>query len=84
MAEVSTVSYAARAVDAGTELARIACATDALGPRTLSIFDLVAYADAVRLVEPGLTVLHPRIAERAASLPLAEIAPDFDIPASVA
>lgn len=49
------------------------------GPRTLDL-DLLAY-DAVRLDEPGLTLPHPHIAERAfVLLPLAEVAPDFTIP----
>ncbi len=46
------------------------------GPRTLDL-DLLAF-DSVRLDEPGLTLPHPHLAERAfVLLPLAEIAPDF-------
>jgi 2-amino-4-hydroxy-6-hydroxymethyldihydropteridine diphosphokinase len=45
------------------------------GPRTLDI-DLLAYDDIVR-AEPGLTLPHPRLFQRAFVLvPLAEIAPD--------
>ena len=46
------------------------------GPRTIDL-DLLAYGE-VELDEPGLTLPHPRIAERAFVLvPLAEIAPDL-------
>jgi 2-amino-4-hydroxy-6-hydroxymethyldihydropteridine diphosphokinase len=45
------------------------------GPRTLDI-DILAYGD-IELDEPGLTLPHPRLFERAFVLaPLAEIAPD--------
>lgn len=45
------------------------------GPRTLDI-DLIDYAD-MRLDEPGLTLPHPRLFERAFVLvPLAEIVPE--------
>jgi 2-amino-4-hydroxy-6-hydroxymethyldihydropteridine diphosphokinase len=45
------------------------------GPRTLDI-DILAYGD-LSLDEPGLTLPHPRLFERAFVLaPLAEIAPD--------
>jgi 2-amino-4-hydroxy-6-hydroxymethyldihydropteridine diphosphokinase len=48
-------------------------------PRTLDL-DLVLYGDS-RIAEHGLTVPHPRAHERAFVLvPLAEIAPDADIP----
>jgi 2-amino-4-hydroxy-6-hydroxymethyldihydropteridine diphosphokinase len=48
------------------------------GPRTLDI-DLLTYDD-LRIDEPGLTLPHPRIAERAFVLvPLAEIAPGLRI-----
>jgi len=49
------------------------------GPRTLDL-DLLLYGDSV-IDEPGLTVPHPRIAERAFVLePLAEIAGDERVP----
>ena len=48
------------------------------GPRTLDI-DIIAY-DALAIDEPGLTLPHPRLFERAFVLaPLAEIAPDRTI-----
>lgn len=49
------------------------------GPRTLDL-DLLLYGNAV-IDEPGLTVPHPRLHERAFVLePLAEIAPNFPVP----
>ena len=49
--------------------------------RTLDL-DLLLYDD-IRIHEPGLTVPHPRIAERAFVLvPLSEIAPDVAVPGS--
>ncbi len=48
-------------------------------PRTLDL-DLLLY-DALRVHEPGLEIPHPRMHERAFVLrPLAEIAPDTEIP----
>lgn len=48
-------------------------------PRTLDL-DLLLYGNA-RFHEPGLTLPHPRMHERAFVLePLVEIAPDLDIP----
>jgi 2-amino-4-hydroxy-6-hydroxymethyldihydropteridine diphosphokinase len=49
------------------------------GPRTLDL-DLILYGD-VEIDEPGLTVPHPRMHERAFVLgPLAEIAPGLEVP----
>jgi 2-amino-4-hydroxy-6-hydroxymethyldihydropteridine diphosphokinase len=49
------------------------------GPRTLDL-DLLLYGD-VELDEPGLTVPHPWLHERAFVLePLAELAPDLNVP----
>ena len=49
------------------------------GPRRIDL-DLLVYGD-VTLEEPGLTLPHPGIAERAFVLvPLAEIAPDLLVP----
>lgn len=49
------------------------------GPRTLDL-DLLWYGDRI-CDEPGLTVPHPRLHERAfVLLPLAEIAPDMRVP----
>lgn len=48
-------------------------------PRTLDL-DILLY-DALTLDEPGLRLPHPRMHERAfVLLPLAELAPDLDIP----
>ncbi len=48
-------------------------------PRTLDL-DILLY-DAARVDEPGLHIPHPRMHERAfVLLPLAEIAPDLDLP----
>ena len=50
------------------------------GPRILDL-DLLLYGDVV-LHAHGLTIPHPRLAERAfVLLPLADIAPDLEIPA---
>ncbi|MHB8679925.1 MAG: 2-amino-4-hydroxy-6-hydroxymethyldihydropteridine diphosphokinase [Rudaea sp.] len=49
------------------------------GPRVLDL-DILLYGDR-RVAEPGLRVPHPHLHERAFVLvPLAEIAPDLDIP----
>ncbi len=49
------------------------------GPRTIDL-DLLVYGDSV-VDEPGLTVPHPRLAERRFALePLAELAPELVIP----
>jgi 2-amino-4-hydroxy-6-hydroxymethyldihydropteridine diphosphokinase len=49
------------------------------GPRTIDL-DLLVYGD-LQIDEPGLTVPHPRLAERRFALePLAELAPDQEIP----
>ena len=48
-------------------------------PRTLDL-DILLYGGEV-VHEPGLTIPHPRMPERAFVLvPLAEIAPDFEVP----
>jgi 2-amino-4-hydroxy-6-hydroxymethyldihydropteridine diphosphokinase len=49
------------------------------GPRVLDL-DLLLYGDTA-LHEPGLAIPHPRLHERAfVLLPLAELAPDLDVP----
>ena len=49
------------------------------GPRTIDL-DLLVYGDEV-VNEPGLTVPHPRLAERRFALePLAELDPSLEIP----
>ncbi len=51
------------------------------GPRTLDL-DILLYGDLV-LCEPELTIPHPRMRERAFVLvPLAEIAPEWEVPAA--
>ena len=50
------------------------------GPRTIDL-DLLVYGDEV-VDEPGLSVPHPRLAERRFVLePLAELAPELVVPA---
>jgi len=62
------------AVCLGAERALLRVRTEKDGPRTLDV-DLLLYGDAV-MRAPGLTVPHPRLAERRFVLvPLAEIAP---------
>jgi 2-amino-4-hydroxy-6-hydroxymethyldihydropteridine diphosphokinase len=49
------------------------------GPRTIDL-DLLLYGDEI-VEEPGLAVPHPRLHERRFALePLAELAPDLEIP----
>jgi len=49
------------------------------GPRTIDL-DLLVYGDSV-VDEPGLSVPHPRLAERRFALePLAELAPELVVP----
>jgi 2-amino-4-hydroxy-6-hydroxymethyldihydropteridine diphosphokinase len=49
------------------------------GPRTIDL-DLLVFGER-EVSEPGLTVPHPRLAERAFALePLAELDPDLEIP----
>jgi len=54
-------------------------AADRWGPRALDL-DLLVYGDR-RLDEPGLSLPHPRLRERAFVLvPLAQIAPELEVP----
>ena len=49
------------------------------GPRTIDL-DLLVYGDAV-LEEPGLSIPHPRLAERRFALePLADLDPSLEVP----
>lgn len=58
---------------------RVRSDADRWGPRVLDL-DLLAYGDAV-VDEPGLTLPHPHLHERAFVLvPLAEIAPNLVVP----
>jgi 2-amino-4-hydroxy-6-hydroxymethyldihydropteridine diphosphokinase len=61
------------------ELGRDRAAETRWGPRTIDL-DLLLYGDEV-LDEPGLTVPHPRLAERRFALePLQELAPELTLP----
>lgn len=65
----------ARALGVERELGRDRAREQRWGPRSVDI-DLLAYDD-IMLDEPGLTLPHPRLLERAfVLLPLAEIVPD--------
>jgi 2-amino-4-hydroxy-6-hydroxymethyldihydropteridine diphosphokinase len=58
---------------------RVRSASERWGPRALDL-DLLLYGDEA-VSEPGLTVPHPHLHERAFVLvPLAEIAPSLEIP----
>jgi 2-amino-4-hydroxy-6-hydroxymethyldihydropteridine diphosphokinase len=60
-------------------LGRVRAETPRYGPRTIDI-DLLLYGDLV-LDEPGLTVPHPRLAERRFALePLHELDPELHLP----
>ena len=64
-----------RALDVERALGRDRTREQRWGPRGIDI-DLIAYGD-LAIEEPGLTLPHPRLFERAFVLvPLAEIAPD--------
>ncbi len=66
-------------LDVERRLGRVRDGVPPQGPRTLDL-DLVIYGDA-EIDEPGLTVPHPRLHERAFVLdPLAEIAPGLEVP----
>ncbi len=67
-----------RGLDVERRLGRDRMAAPRFGPRTIDI-DLLAYDD-VAIEEPGLTLPHPHLFERAFVLvPLAEIRPDWVI-----
>jgi 2-amino-4-hydroxy-6-hydroxymethyldihydropteridine diphosphokinase len=60
-------------------LGRVRAEGARFGPRTIDL-DLLVYGDET-IDEPGLTVPHPRLAERRFALePLAELAPGLEIP----
>jgi 2-amino-4-hydroxy-6-hydroxymethyldihydropteridine diphosphokinase len=60
-------------------LGRVRAEGPRFGPRTIDL-DLLVYGDET-IDEPGLTVPHPRLAERRFALePLAELAPGLEIP----
>jgi 2-amino-4-hydroxy-6-hydroxymethyldihydropteridine diphosphokinase len=61
------------------QLGRVRGAGPRFGPRTIDL-DLLLYGDET-IGEPGLSVPHPRLAERRFALePLAELAPELEIP----
>jgi 2-amino-4-hydroxy-6-hydroxymethyldihydropteridine diphosphokinase len=68
-----------RLLEIERRLGRVRAAIPRFGPRTIDL-DLLLYGDAV-VDEPGLTVPHPRLAERRFVLePLVELDPTLEIP----
>ncbi len=68
-----------RLLEIEARLGRIRGFGPRFGPRTIDL-DLLLYGDET-IDEPGLTVPHPRLAERRFALePLAELDPDLDVP----
>jgi 2-amino-4-hydroxy-6-hydroxymethyldihydropteridine diphosphokinase len=68
-----------RLLEIESRLGRVRGEGPRFGPRTIDL-DLLVYGDSV-IDEPGLTVPHPRLAERRFALePLAELAPRLEIP----
>lgn len=77
--ELSARDLLALLLDVERRFGRLREGVPLQGPRTLDL-DLVLYDDA-EIDEPGLTVPHPRLHERAFVLgPLAEIAPGLEVP----
>ena len=68
-----------RLLEIESRLGRVSGEGPRFGPRTIDL-DLLLYGDET-IDEPGLTVPHPRLAERRFALePLAELAPGLEIP----
>jgi 2-amino-4-hydroxy-6-hydroxymethyldihydropteridine diphosphokinase len=68
-----------RLLEIESRLGRVRGERPRFGPRTIDL-DLLLYGDQT-IDEPGLTVPHPRLAERRFALePLAELAPGLEIP----
>ena len=68
-----------RLLEIESRLGRVRGQGPRFGPRTIDL-DLLLYGDQT-IDEPGLTVPHPRLAERRFALePLAELAPGLEIP----
>ena len=68
-----------RLLEIESRLGRVRGEGPRFGPRTIDL-DLLLYGDQT-IDEPGLTVPHPRLAERRFALePLAELAPGLEIP----
>jgi 2-amino-4-hydroxy-6-hydroxymethyldihydropteridine diphosphokinase len=83
VAELETVLGAsallARLLEIERELGRDRSREERWGPRTIDL-DLLLYGDEV-IDDPGLTVPHPRLAERRFALePLHELAPELALP----
>jgi 2-amino-4-hydroxy-6-hydroxymethyldihydropteridine diphosphokinase len=77
--ELSARDLLAVLLDVERRFGRVRDGVPSQGPRTLDL-DLVLYDDA-EIDEPGLSVPHPRLHERAFVLgPLAEIAPGLEVP----
>jgi len=82
--EVETSLVARELLDAllgiERELGRVRAGGPRYGPRTIDL-DLLVFGDEV-VAEPGLTVPHPRLSERAFALePLAELDSELVVPA---
>jgi 2-amino-4-hydroxy-6-hydroxymethyldihydropteridine diphosphokinase len=77
--ELSPRELLTRLLEIERRLGRERGAGPRLGPRTIDL-DLLLYGDET-VDEPGLTVPHPRLAERRFALePLAELDPSLEIP----
>jgi 2-amino-4-hydroxy-6-hydroxymethyldihydropteridine diphosphokinase len=77
--DVSPQELLAELLEIEHELGRDRARERRWGPRTIDL-DLLLYGDEV-LDEPGLTVPHPRLAERRFALePLLELAPELRLP----
>jgi 2-amino-4-hydroxy-6-hydroxymethyldihydropteridine diphosphokinase len=76
--ELEPAELLARLLEVERELGRTRDG-ERYGPRTIDL-DLLVHGD-LELDEPGLTVPHPRLAERRFALePLAELDPELEIP----
>jgi 2-amino-4-hydroxy-6-hydroxymethyldihydropteridine diphosphokinase len=77
--ELSARELLERLLAIESRLGRVRGEGPRFGPRTIDL-DLLVYGDE-QIDEPGLTVPHPRLAERLFALePLAELAPELKIP----
>ena len=77
--ELSARELLERLLAIESRLGRVRGEGPRFGPRMIDL-DLLVYGDE-RIDEPGLTVPHPRLAERRFALePLAELAPALEIP----
>jgi 2-amino-4-hydroxy-6-hydroxymethyldihydropteridine diphosphokinase len=77
--EVAAAELLARLLDVERRLGRERTREERFGPRTIDL-DLLLYGQE-EIDEPGLTVPHPRLAERRFALePLHELEPDLALP----